>query len=219
MDRDAELSVVAGLRRGEPSAFDRAYDEYRPRLFSFLLRASGRREPAEEISQETWMRLATRAATLRDDTRLGPWLFTVARNLWISSRRTRRLEAGAWPGLERLDVPDDNGLSPEQCAQGAELQQRLEQVLARMPLHYREALLLVGVLDMDPARALALRDRARATVVRRGGGQYPWRVRLALLYRSTLEPVVVGGLSLGFVAWAVDRSLKVLLSVPGWLFR
>ncbi len=46
MEREAELRLVEGLRRGEASAFDAIYEEYRPRLFSFVLRMVGRRETA-----------------------------------------------------------------------------------------------------------------------------------------------------------------------------
>jgi hypothetical protein len=75
-----ERDLVARLKRGEPAAFDEAFDAYGSRLFSFLVRLSHRWEVAEDLLQETWLRLATRAPLLRDDTRLSAWLFTVARN-------------------------------------------------------------------------------------------------------------------------------------------
>ena len=58
-------------------------------LFGFLSRLSRRRNVAEELLEETWLRLVTNARRLRPDTRLAPWLFTVARNLYWSYCRSR----------------------------------------------------------------------------------------------------------------------------------
>ena len=91
--------------RRRPRAFDAVHDCFNTRLFNFLARLSRRREVAEDLLDETWLRLVARAAHLQPDTRLGPWLFTVARNLYVSYRRSRMLEdshavglIGLWPG-------------------------------------------------------------------------------------------------------------------------
>src|SRR5512145_2118176 len=99
MDREAELALVEGLRRGDTAAFDLAYDAYRARLFAFLLRLSRRRAVAEDLLDETWLRLVRHARDLQPDTRLSAWLFTVARNLYWSHRRTCLLEEALDPGL------------------------------------------------------------------------------------------------------------------------
>jgi RNA polymerase sigma-70 factor (ECF subfamily) len=97
--------------------------------------------------------LVTRAATLTDDARLAPWLFTVARNLYLSWRRSRAVDATrtseldpAWPAAER-------GESPFEAAAVAELERRVEAALARLSLPDRELLLLVGVEGLTPAEA------------------------------------------------------------------
>jgi RNA polymerase sigma-70 factor (ECF subfamily) len=92
MDRESELALVDRLRHGDPDAFDAVHDAFNTRLFNFLARLSRRREVAEDLLEETWLRLVARAAQLRPDTQLGPWLFTVARNLYVSYRRSRMLE-------------------------------------------------------------------------------------------------------------------------------
>src|SRR5262245_65663621 len=87
MDRDDEWSLVARLRDGDTGAFDEVYGAYRSRIFAFLLRMSRSRTIAEDLLDETWLRLVRHACSLSPDTRLGPWLFTVARNLYWSHRR------------------------------------------------------------------------------------------------------------------------------------
>ena len=98
---------MAALRRGDHGAFDAVYDRYRPRVFAFLARLGGDRVQAEDLMQETFVRLATRARELSEDTRLRRYLFTVARNLYIDERRRARLdidrlrELRLWPSRRR----------------------------------------------------------------------------------------------------------------------
>ena len=74
-------------------------------VFAFLLRLSRSRTVAEDLLDETWLRLVRHAAMLRPDTRIGPWLFTVARNLYWSHRRACVIEETR----ERLDGTDEHG--------------------------------------------------------------------------------------------------------------
>ncbi|MFZ5785269.1 MAG: RNA polymerase sigma factor, partial [Acidobacteriota bacterium] len=92
MESPTDADLVERLRAGDTAAFDVAYGQFRARVFSFVLRLVGRREPAEDLAQETWLRLAGNAASLRADTRLAPWLFTVARNLCMSYWRSRGVD-------------------------------------------------------------------------------------------------------------------------------
>src|SRR5688500_13774401 len=110
VERDTELALVERLRQGNLDAFDEVYAAFNTRLFNFLLRLSRRRDVAEDLLEETWLRLVKHARRLRADTRLTPWLFTVARNLYVSYQRSRMLEEthaasliGLWPsGSTRL---------------------------------------------------------------------------------------------------------------------
>jgi RNA polymerase sigma-70 factor (ECF subfamily) len=153
MDPQTERRLFEGLRDGEGEAFDRVYDHYRPRLFSFLLRLAKQQEVAEDLLQETWIRLARKAPTLREDTRLGPWLFTVARNLFLCHRRWRLLDGNRVQELFRTNLGAEASASPFEMLAATELERRLERALAALPLKYREVLLLVVIEGMTPAEA------------------------------------------------------------------
>lgn len=151
VEPEAERSLVDAVRRGDVDAFDRVYDEYRPRLFGFLLRLARRRDVAEDLLEETWLRLVSHAGRLRADTRLGPWLFTVARNLYWSYCRSRLVEdehAGQLLGLWPAGAPPR---SPLDEALAEELERRVERALATLPTRDREVLLLVAVEQLTPA--------------------------------------------------------------------
>src|SRR5688572_20047659 len=102
VERDTELALVERLRRGDPGAFDDVYATFNTRLFTFLVRLTRHRDVAEDLLEETWLRLVKHATRLRADTRLGPWLFTVARNLHVSYGRSRMLEDSATASLISL---------------------------------------------------------------------------------------------------------------------
>lgn len=152
MERDSELELVARLKRRDTDAFDAVYAAYHARLFNFLARLARNRDVAEDLIEETWLRVVANASRLRDDTRLAPWLFTIARNLYASYCRSRALDYDAlsspqfWP-VQPLEP------SPFEAASATEFQQRVEVALATLPGPYREALLLVAQEGMTPAEA------------------------------------------------------------------
>lgn len=157
-----ERELVAALKRGSPHAFDRAYETYRARIFAFLVRMTGRRDLAEDLFQETWIRLASRAHALADDTRLAPWLFTVARNLYRSHLRWTALDAERLDQLS-LDPTGAAAATPYHAAAENETRQRLERAVASLPPLYREVILLVAVdklRPIDAAEVLGIKPEA-----------------------------------------------------------
>jgi len=156
MDRDAEDLLVARLRAGDTGAFDEVYDAYRPRVFAFLLRMSRSRTLAEDLLDETWLRLVQHARGLRSDTRIGPWLFTVARNLYWSYRRSVLVADASGPELLGLWPSAARWPSPFDLAAAGELQRRVERALATLSPHHREVLLLVGHEGLTPTDAAAV---------------------------------------------------------------
>jgi RNA polymerase sigma-70 factor (ECF subfamily) len=153
VERNTELALVERLRQGEVDAFDDVYAAFNTHLLTFLVRLSRRRDVAEDLLEETWLRLVKHARRLRADTRLGPWLFTVARNLYISYNRSRMLEDSAAASLIALWPFRVERSSPFEAAAASELERRIERALAAMPTMSREVLLLVGVAGLDPADA------------------------------------------------------------------
>ncbi len=177
-----DRALVAGLRRGETGAFDRVYSTYHGRIFSFLLRLSGRRDTAEDLAQETWLKLAKAAPGLREDTTLAPFLFTVARNAFVSHRRWALLDLSRIVtfGLEAMSAPVSEP-SPETSHESARAIALLEAALQQLPVVSREVLLLVGVegieqeevagmlgLSYDALRQRLSRARAQLTAAMEG---------------------------------------------------
>lgn len=152
MERNLEVALVVRLRAGDTTAFDEIYGTLNPRLLSFLRRMARNQAVAEDLAEETWLRLVQAREDLQADTRLVPWLFTVARNLFLSHCRSRAREQAYTSDLISL-WPDVLARSPFDVASANEFERRLETALGELPTTYREVLLLVGVEGLRPADA------------------------------------------------------------------
>ncbi|MCB9673271.1 MAG: sigma-70 family RNA polymerase sigma factor [Alphaproteobacteria bacterium] len=149
---DPLLHADHPLLRGDPRAFDEAFAAFREPVWRFLLRLSGRTEVADELLQETFLRLASHARRLRPDTNLRAWLFTVARNLWRSHRRWAWLDGVRLAELAAQAVRGSTP-TPLELAAATDTARRVEQALAEMPDKLREVALLVLIEHLEPSEA------------------------------------------------------------------
>lgn len=171
MSETDERALVSRLREGDPAAFDAVYTRYRSGLFGFLARLTQQRELAEDLLQETWLRLAVHAPRLAEDTRLAAWLFTVARNLHRSHVRWLVVDLDHRRWLRQTASLGIENTSPFDLTSASELERRLEHALALLPLKLREAVLLVAVERLEPAEAaevLGLKPEALRQRLARG---------------------------------------------------
>ena len=138
-------SEPARLRRGDADAFDALLTRYQNRLYRYLLRLTADPAAAQDLFQETWLKVITRIHRYDESRPFEPWLFTVARNLALDHLRKASPES--------LDEPSDSG-EPRVARLGAkgpgslerllehERRNLLEQQIAQLPALYREALAL-----------------------------------------------------------------------------
>jgi RNA polymerase sigma-70 factor (ECF subfamily) len=161
MPNGPDQETLTLLRRRDPRGFDQAYAKYGSRLFSFLTRLLGQRERhlAEDLLQQTFLKLAEHGPELRADSDLRAWLYTVARNAFLGQVRARRL-ATEGPSLELVaDIAPD--------AKARLMLGDVEQALSRLRLEDRELLLLVGVEGLQPLTVSKLLGLEPATLRKR----------------------------------------------------
>jgi RNA polymerase sigma-70 factor (ECF subfamily) len=144
-----ERAWVDGLRRGDAQAFDAVFGAYRRRIYGYLVRMTRRKDAAEDLLQEAFLRLAQHAKRLEADTRLGAWLFTVAHRLFVSWTRANSVRAQLAGDLPRSE-PAGSGRSPLEALADSQAQLALERAFASLAPAYREVALLVGVEGLAP---------------------------------------------------------------------
>jgi RNA polymerase sigma-70 factor, ECF subfamily len=144
---DEEL--LAAYQQGDPGAFEDLLRRHRAPLFTFLLRMLGNREKAEDLAQETFLRIIKGAQAWEHRARFHTWLFTIARNLCVDQarrdrfRRADSLDAQG-PGEEPAMVDSVPGREIDPCrgAESARLRPVLQNALLSLPAEQREVFVL-----------------------------------------------------------------------------
>ena len=96
-----DFQLIQRYRRGAPEAMEELVERYQQRLFGFVCKAAASRQEAEDIYQETWLRIVKNIDRYHDQC-FSAWLFRIARNLMIDRRR-------AWRDIASLDRPNEAG--------------------------------------------------------------------------------------------------------------
>ncbi len=95
--------IAQGLKRQDTVLLDRLIDQYQHRLMRYLTFLTGRRETAEDLFQETWIRVLLRGAQFNGKARFDTWLFTIARNLVIDLSRKKTMAS-----LDEMQDPGED---------------------------------------------------------------------------------------------------------------
>ncbi|MBB5339942.1 RNA polymerase sigma factor [Tunturiibacter gelidoferens] len=139
-------AIAQGLKKQSPELLDSLIELYQHRLLRYLLFLTGKREVAEDLFQETWMRVLLRGAQYNGKARFDTWLFTIARNLVIDLSRKRVLasldEMGEGKEDERPFEVAMSGPSPLEQFQSRENCAEVGEVLLKLEPSYREVLVL-----------------------------------------------------------------------------
>lgn len=139
-------SIARALRRQDSEFIGRLVSHYHYRLLRYLVYLTSRREQAEDLVQETWLRVLERAWQYNSRLRFEPWLFSIARNLAIDDLRRRQkasLNKSDVPVSEAvLEFPASDLHSPFLAAAKSEDAVRIAVALGALEPIYREALLL-----------------------------------------------------------------------------
>ena len=164
--------IARGLRRRDPGLLDGLIEQYQHRLLRYLVHLTGRREVAEDLFQETWVRVLERGRQYDGRRDFTAWLFTIARNLFIDQQRRLRPESG-----EQTDLPA-SAPSAFDLAARSEQSERISAGIDRLPSEYREALSLRFQEGMSLEEIASLTGAPLGTVksrIYRGlGAMEPW---------------------------------------------
>src|SRR5438132_7377906 len=143
---ESEASAIArGLRRRDPDLLDRLIEQYQHRLLRYLVYLSGNRELAEDLFQETWIRVLERGHQYDGEHEFSTWLYAVARNLTIDY--LRKISPLSLDGLmedeERAPLePADTRPMAWEIVQQHEQAERISAALVSIPAEYRETVML-----------------------------------------------------------------------------
>src|SRR5450755_3290518 len=140
-----EAQIASGLRRRDPEVLDALIEQYQHRLLRYLVDLTGERATAEDLFQETWIRVLEKGQQYDGKSKFVTWLMTIAHNVAIDHLRKRRPasldemrdteDAAPFEPMSDRPSPFDNVSAMED---GARIQAALEQI----PPIFREVLVL-----------------------------------------------------------------------------
>jgi len=142
---DENTEIARGLRRRDPDLLDRLIEQYQHRLLRYLVYLAGNRETAEDLFQETWLRVLERGSQYDAKHEFSTWLFAIARNQAIDFLRKKKpaaLEILTEDGETEVPLPDTSQRSAFDLVAESEQSERLKAALANIPAEYREAIVL-----------------------------------------------------------------------------
>jgi RNA polymerase sigma-70 factor (ECF subfamily) len=145
--------LMLAFRAGDARAFEVLVRRHRAPVFNFILRFTGQRARAEDVLQETWLKVVRSAPEYEAKARFTTWLYTIARNLCVDSarkesyRQAASLEAPVKgtegdEGRPLGEALPDEGMSPERGAYNVRVRPLLERALAGLPEEQREVFVL-----------------------------------------------------------------------------
>ncbi len=138
-----EQEIAEGLKLGAPDAFRALYQAHGRSVYSLLVRVTGRTEMAEELTQETFLKVIRKNGFFhsRIDGGLRAWVFRIATHLTIDAlRRERRMELAE----DTVFVPESPSPdpSPQERLEDAEFSSRLREALEELTPAQRMVFLL-----------------------------------------------------------------------------
>jgi RNA polymerase sigma-70 factor, ECF subfamily len=162
---------LEALAAGDRSPFEDFVRRSTPQFLGFFRRLGADEPEAEDLIQETFLKLFQSARTYRPDGRFAPFAFRIARNAWIDRRRRSAVQAraaggeeseAALPGVERAAV--DRSPSPGEALEEREEVARLREALATLPEHQRLVFELGVVQGLPYAEISAALEIPEGTV-------------------------------------------------------
>lgn len=188
----SDTAVLALARTGDGEAFRMLVERYSRAVFRLAFRMTGNEHDAEEVVQETFLRVYKNLERFEERAGVGTWIYRIATNCsldWIRMRQRDR------DNLDRPKVGEEEqsadrlanmpaaGPSPERLLLSTEVQERVEWAMQRLTPMEKAAFTLrhyEGLSIDEIARTLKLRDSATKNNI----------FRAVRKLRQALEPLV-----------------------------
>lgn len=155
---EADEALMVRYQRGEVRAFEILLERHRKPVFNFILRFVGSRELAEDLLQDTFLRVIKGAANYQRKAKFTTWLYTIARNLCVDQSRRKKhrkaasLDSPIGKGDENsgtlLDVVAGDEMPSDRKAVSRQLHETLHNAIGSLSDEQREVFLMREFLDM-----------------------------------------------------------------------
>ena len=145
-----DSGLVAAFLDGEKRAFGILVDRYQGRLLNFVYRTTGDRERAEDLVQETFIRVYRHLHRFDQSKKFSTWIYTIASNLAKNELRNRSRNPLVlfqaikknWDADQKPLEWEDNTFRPDDLFRKRHLRQMVESAVEELPEHHRVVFVL-----------------------------------------------------------------------------
>ncbi len=174
-DDSTERRFVERLQRHDERAFNELVEAYSPRVYRLVARMLGRREDAEDMTQEVFVQVFKGIGQFRGESKLGTWIYRVAINLcknrskYLSRRHDDKQDAldaiaDRQPLHQAKGVTSGQINRPDQMVEGMQIEAIMRQCIAALEPDFREALILRDVENLSYEEIIEITGVAEGTV-------------------------------------------------------
>jgi RNA polymerase sigma-70 factor (ECF subfamily) len=176
-EKDIDFTLMRAIQNGDMVSFNSLVDRYKDRLMNVIGRMLSSTEEAEDIVQETFVRVYQHRSSFNFQHCLSTWIYTIGLNLARNELRKRRK-------FKFLDITEMQGGEPElsvEMKMPTRLPETIDAAVKRLPSRYREAFILRDVEEMPYEEVAKVLDVPLGTVKSRVN-------RARLMLRDILQP-------------------------------
>ena len=148
----SDKELILRFQKGDELAYVELVNRYRDRLINFVYRYVGTREEAEDIVQDTFVKLFQKKDYYRPISEFSTWIFTIASNLAkteLRKRKRRKVSYLSQLGMEEkdFDIPVEDTTDEEMVGEFTESQ--IQNAIQSLQLHFRTALILRDIEELS----------------------------------------------------------------------
>ena len=154
LQKQHEVELARALVAGNEGAFEEFVEHFRSKIFQYSWLMCGQREDAEEVAQETLLRVFENFSELREPERVRSWIFRIAKNACLMKRRKSVFAPEHEVSLdedcgERPREIGDRSTMPDDQLLNSELRDALHNAVAELPETYRAVVLLRDLEELS----------------------------------------------------------------------
>lgn len=132
MDANNDLYYIKKVLDGDTTAFAGILQRYSSRIFAVVIRIVGRREDAEELTQDVFMKVFSSLKKYKGDSEFSTWIYRIAYNTAVSYTRKHRKEISYIEESQYENISEEKVDALLNRTDNSEQIERLEQSIARL---------------------------------------------------------------------------------------
>lgn len=178
-NEDPDVQLMLAFQAGDKQAFEKLMTAHFSRVLNFIFRYVGRRDIAEDLTQEVFIRVYKSVGSYQPQSKFSTWLFTIAKNLSLNELRSNKhkmvsMDEMIDTGEDHIKVQfkDERQQTPAEQLLENEQSQQVRKAIAELPENQRVAVLLrryeqftyeeiADVMQVTPKAVKSLLNRAK----------------------------------------------------------